>query len=340
MPPRRRTTDQHLPQCVYRKHGAYWYVKCNQWTRLGSDLTSALAAYARLIDAPLDGLPALLERTLADAAERVRPSTLAQYQVAARKLDAVFAEFGPSQVEPRHVARMMDHYRAQPAMANRLRTVLKLTFDTAVRAGLVTANPVTPIAPHRTRRRTRYLTDTEYRAIHATASPVLRAIMDLAYLTAQRISDVLAIRLQDLTAEGIEIDQSKTSKRLTLIWTPDLREAVAGAKAQLPRSRIVRLGEPAYLLGQRNGKIRSYRGVKDVWDRACTRAGVEDAHLHDLRAKSLTDAKRQGLDAQRLAGHSTEAQTVRYLRGRERDLVTGPCFRQPSPVLDIGCVSD
>ena len=325
---RPRKHDRHLPACVYLKHGAYYLVRAGKWTRLGTTLAEALQEYARLIEPPTGSLSALLDQVLAAASGRVKPTTLHQYQSAAATLRAAFQEFRADQVRPTHVAAFMDHYAGTPNMANRMRSVLKMAFDLAVRTGQCDTNPVLSIARHPEQRRTRYITDTEYQAIHAAAPDALRVIMDLAYLTAQRIGDVLKIREQDLTPDGIQIDQEKTGRRLLIAWTPDLRAAVAAAKDLHGAARRI------YLLGQHNGRIRSYNGVRDLWERACTRAGIADAHLHDLRAKSLTDAKRQGLDAQHLAGHSTEAMTVRYLRSRERDAVTGPSFRQPEHVLD------
>lgn len=324
---RPRKRDKHLPACVYRKHGAYWLVRRGKWTRLGATLPEAMLEYARRVEPATGSVSALLDHVMGEAARRVKPSTLAQYQVAAERLKGHLIEFEVSQVRPVHIAALMDHYAAKPSMANRMRSVLKLAFDSAVRSGQIDVNPVTSIARQHERKRTRYLTDAEYSAIHAVAGPALRAIMALCYLTAQRIGDVLAIREADITADGISIDQAKTGKRLLIAWTPDLRAAVESARAVHGNRKLL-------LLAQRNGRPRSYRGVRDLWARACDRAGVIDAHLHDLRAKSLTDAKRQGLDAQHLAGHTTEAMTLRYLRGRERDVVMGPSFRQPPS--DIG----
>ena len=56
------------------------------------------------------------------------------------------------------------------------------------------------------------------------------------------------------------------------------------------------------------------------------RRGMADTHLHDLRALALTHARRQGLNATRLAGHSSPVQTERYLRDREEPLASGPSF--------------
>ena len=41
----------------------------------------------------------------------------------------------------------------------------------------------------------------------------------------------------------------------------------------------------------------------------------------DLRAKALTDAKAQGLDAQKLAGHATEGMTAHYTKSRTVEMV-------------------
>jgi len=322
---RPRKKDRHLPPCVYQKHGAYYLVKGNKWSKLGNDLGSALAEYARRMSTNSGSIRKLLDETVAVAAERVKPKTLDQYRIAANKLAEIFAEFEPHQVTSRDVAQMMDALRNTPNMANRLRTVLKMAFDRAVLKGLCDANPVLAAPRHAEKHRTRYLADDEFVAIREKANPVLRIIMDLCYLTGQRITDVLAIRQKDVTVEGILFRPTKTEthgKKLLIRSTSQLDTVIASARALHKHST------PMYLLAQSNGKIRSYRGVRDLWDRACMSAGVEDAHLHDIRAKSLTDAKRQGHDAQALGAHSTEAMTNRYLRGRDTVAVEGPSFNR------------
>ena len=68
--------------------------------------------------------------------------------------------------------------------------------------------------------------------------------------------------------------------------------------------------------------------MRDLLQRYVDKAGLADTHLHDFRAKAITDAKKQGHDPQALAGHTTEAQTVRYLRDKEISLVYGPRFKR------------
>ena len=76
------------------------------------------------------------------------------------------------------------------------------------------------------------------------------------------------------------------------------------------------------------GRVLSYKGVRDAFERARLRAGIDDVTLHDLRAKSLTDADLQGLDAQGLGGHTTRKQTERYIRVRRVPRVAPPSFGQ------------
>ncbi|WP_291523181.1 tyrosine-type recombinase/integrase [Acidithiobacillus sp.] len=67
----------------------------------------------------------------------------------------------------------------------------------------------------------------------------------------------------------------------------------------------------------------SENGSLWAWKRLCVRASVEDAHFHDIRAKSLTDANRTaGRDyAQALAGHADGSMTEVYVRARDTQTV-------------------
>ncbi len=53
------------------------------------------------------------------------------------------------------------------------------------------------------------------------------------------------------------------------------------------------------------------------------RTALEDLHFHDIRAKALTDAKREaGRDyAQALAGHASGEMTEAYVRARDTQIV-------------------
>ena len=319
---RPREKNKHLPRCVYLRHGAYWYVKGGKWIRLGSNLSVALAEYARLIETPRGSMPELIWKVLGEVKPRLAANTVTQYTITARKLAKILAEFRPEDVKPKHVARIKVQLSDTPNMANRCLSFLRVVFQHALEWQLVDSNPCIGVKRCVERKRGRYLTDDELAAIRAKAGPRLKVIIDLAYGTGQRISDVLGIRRADLTDAGIEFVQRKTGTKLTVGWSAGLRRAVDDARRLYGNLRAFTL------LHNRRGKAPDYRTVRDQWTKACKAARVRDAHLHDLRAKSLTDTKRQGNDAQALAGHASPAMTARYIRLRESPVVSGPSFGQ------------
>lgn len=74
----------------------------------------------------------------------------------------------------------------------------------------------------------------------------------------------------------------------------------------------------------------TYDGIKYAYSAAIQASGVPDMRPNDMRAKSLTDANRQGKDAQKLAGHKTKEMTETYIREREVDEAEPPTFGRKS----------
>jgi integrase len=97
--------------------------------------------------------------------------------------------------------------------------------------------------------------------------------------------------------------------------TPVLEENICAARRL--HGRIT----PTYLLEQRNGKMRKRKCVWDLLQRDVNKAGLEDIHLHDFRAKAITYAQKQGHIPQALGAHAAEAQTISHLRDKEIPLV-------------------
>ena len=310
--------SRKLPPRVFVKHGAFYYVHRNKWTRLGKTEAEMLAAYALISNRPDDSMSALIDSATPSVLKGRSANTIAQYDGALRRLKKAFEEFSVDDVKQRHVAKFKLNMAATPNMGNRMLSVLRLVFDYAVEQQLVDSNPCVGIKRHPEAKRPRYVTDAEMAAVRAVVSPRMQLMIDLLYLTGQRIGDVLALRRGAILPEGLAFKQEKTGARLALAWTPALRQCIDDALAlhgDLPRVTI--------FFG-RGSKPADYRTVRDQWEAGCVLAGVVDAHLHDIRAKSLTDAKRQGHDAQALGGHASAAMTERYIRLRDTPLVHGP----------------
>ena len=136
---------------------------------------------------------------------------------------------------------------------------------------------------------------------------------------------VLAIRLADISDEGISFVQQKTGAKLLVKMTPDLEDLIKRAKA-LPR----RVRGLTLFCTRAGGKPVSYGTCKQAFAEAREKAGLDNVRIHDLRAKSLTDTKKQGNDAQKLGGHADPRMTERYIRAREIDRADPPTMPKKS----------
>lgn len=325
---RPRVRDKHLPRNVYHRHGAYYFVRGGKWTRLGKTLKEALNRYAGLYEAKAGTMPALIVEAMPSIKARIKPNTLRQYEIAARKIAKKLAEFHPQEVTQATVNSMMRELVQTPNMANRCLSLLRSVFQYGLDMNYVTSNPCVGIRRHKEVKRDRLLAIDELAAIYQAAVPRLRAMIGIMLLTGQRVGDVLAIRRADLLPEGIQFRQQKTGAKIVVSWNPELREAVERAKAL--GSKVGALT----LFYNRRGKIPDYRTVRLQWDTACEKAKVTDAHLHDIRAMAATWARREGKNPTVLLGHTNVVQTERYLRDREAKVAEGPSFGLSTGLLD------
>lgn len=300
-----------LPRWMHLNHGRYYLVRKNKWTPLSRNLHDALVEYARLTAGPDAGaLGELVARALTDMKKTVAASTFKNYMTCSRRVLEAFAEFAPQQIRPTHIAQFLDDNKDTPSMANLLRAFLRGVFVRAVRWGIVEADPTRDIRPFKTGKRTRYITDAEFERIREHASPTLQCLMDIAYITGQRIGDVMGIRYADISETGLYVEQEKTHARVLIAMTPDLADAIVRAKG------LHRSVKALTLFHKRDGTPLAYTTIYGHWRRACEKAEVKDAHFHDIRAATATDARAAGMDSRSLLGHTTESSHNRYLRSK------------------------
>lgn len=317
---RRRKSNHDLPPRMHKKGNSYYYVTSTtprRWVPLGNDLQKARVEWAKLENGPRDEnlVANLIDGWLkSDAFEQLAPSSRICYESVSKQLKVFFEGAHAQDVKPHHVAEWMDEHPSK-SQANLGRAVLTNVMSIAVRKGFIDRNPVAEIKRHNIKGRGRYLTDEEYRAIRAQAHPVLQAAMDISYVTAARISDILAIRLTNWTDEGLTIKQIKTGKLQIFKRSPMLDAVIAQAKS------IPRPVRGLFLLCTQKGQPYSYATINTWWQDAREKAGIKDAHFHDIRGKSATDAKREGIDYQALLGHSTKAMSDRYIKIEEAQQV-------------------
>lgn len=311
---------------MHYKHGAYYRVVRNQWTLLGKKYNAALRRYAEL-ETPSSNWSDLVALTYNDIyhdleAGKLAAGTVAQYDGIRPRLVKGLGDFEPHEITQKHVRQLLEMYRNTPNLRNRMLTVLRKIFEKGVNLDACDFNPAFGVPRLEEQKRERLMEMGEFVAIRSQANAQTQLIMDVCYLTAQRIGDVLSLTHKQIKPEGIHFTQQKTGKRLLVESTPELEKAVRDARA-------LRKVMCAYLFHPR-GKTTpySYRAIRDSFQRARVKAKVDHCTLHDIRAMALTHIDAAGGDAMALAGHHSRATTERYIRDKRTTIAQGPTLRQ------------
>lgn len=315
---RPRKHDRHLPRGMLRRHGAYYFVARGKWLRLSKDYSEALIRYAELVGTdhpPIITIADALAQYIESGVLRLAPKTIEHYRVSAERLVRVFGHMHLPELEPAHVYRYL--VECGNVAANRDRALLSAAYSHARRIGAFNAADPTKQLRYRNpeKPRDRYITDQELEAILAAASPKLRCIVQFIALTGMRQGDALRVRMADIDEEGVQYRQGKTGKRMLVLWSTALHDVVDDAT-----TRWRRFGREWLFESRPRGKhakrpIGPYTpsGVRALWRTACARAGVADAHLHDIRGKAGSDLATTA-DAQHLLGHADPKVTARHYR--------------------------
>jgi integrase len=314
-----------LPGRVYRKNGALYYVASRGskriWHRLGKEWDrDAKRKYADLDAgrAAAGTVAAMLDAYLASPRRTAGARTRKDNEAEAEALKSALGRFQIGQIKPPTIALYLEG-RGAPVRANREIALLSQMFSWALALGYVESNPCIGIKRNPEEKRERCPAVVEIEAVVAN-SPMLRVAARLAYLTAARQAQIVGLRLDQLGDEGILFPAIKKGDPVLVEWTQALRDAVNEAKA-LPR----KIKSATHVFTGRKGQPLTQEGFQSSWQRAMGKwlqqfAEEERAArrftFHDIRSRAVTDAERQGLDAQALAGHRSASTTLRYLRGR------------------------
>lgn len=319
---RKRQSNHNLPPRMHKKGNAYYYVttgKPRKWLPLGNDYSEAKKKWAEY-DCENDetGAPGtfsfLVKRYLEDVAPTKAEKTFKEYTRQGKRLNDIFGKMRLSSIRPMHVAQYLDNHPHKVA-ANREIALMSTMYSFAMRWGLCDYNPCRGVKKHGEKPRNRYITNDEFIAVRDIAPEVIKSMMDIAYLTGMRESDLLNIKISDIKDDGLYVTQGKTGKRQIFEMTEGLSLAIANAR------KIDRNVSSIYLLPNLSGRKYTTSGFQSIWHRLIKRSGVNDFHFHDIRAKSATDAKRDGLDYQQLLGHSSREMSDRYVKSKTVEVV-------------------
>lgn len=141
------------------------------------------------------------------------PTTRKDYEKYFRKVDKVFGRMLLNKIKPLHIRQYMDkrghHSKVQ---ANREHAFMSKVFSWGYERGQLNNNPCHGVKKYSEKARDRYISDQEYELIYKNGSLVVKIVMEISYLCAARISDVLQLNYKQILDDGIFIKQGKTGK--------------------------------------------------------------------------------------------------------------------------------
>lgn len=309
---RRRKHNRDLPRRVYLRHGAYYFTDpAGKMHHLGRTLPAmyrALAAHLGPEATPLRQIRDLILRYRLEVLPGKAPHTQVDHARYLTMIDDVHGAMRPQDLRPVHIRQFVDKLAAKRTRANRCLEVYKHLLRCGVEWGALDDNPGREVTKLPLPKRTRYITDAEFSAVHEQAEPMFQCAMDLAVLTGLRRADLLSLTRDHLTEAGIEVETGKTGKRLIITWTPELRAVVDRCKALTPHVR-------RHLIATRHGKGYTPDGFSALFRRLMITTFPNRVHRfrwNDIRAKSASDDTLDAATAR--LGHASAATTAKHYR--------------------------
>ena len=240
------------------------------------------------------GEPGLSPRTIADYADALE-----------RKIIPRFGQMLPRQFKPTHAAQYLYEARKlkRAIRANREIAALASAFNHGLALGLCDSNPCRGVRRNRERPRSRQVAIAELNQLLAMAAEegpgqyMVALIACTIGLTGRRRAEILALRDDQLTAEGVVAHDAKTrsyeAQRVYLVeWSPLLRQVIE----QAAKLRTKRNG---WVFPSRFGRPYSDSGFKAVWNRLMHQYEAKHGsrfRAHDLRSLYVSEMLDQGRD--------------------------------------------
>ena len=171
-------------------------------------------------------------------------------------------------------------------------------------------NPALGVKPLKTAGEHRPWPDNLILAFRKAAYPELRWLMEGAFWTGQRRSDLLKMAWGHLEGGGIKVRQQKTRE---LIWVPCHTE-FARVLAEIPRRQTV-------IFTTKTGRPWTSNRISQEVARQMQKLGFEGYSLHGLRynaAQNLFEVGCTPQEVQAITGHATLKMVQKYGRGADQ----------------------
>ncbi len=273
-----------LPPKCHVSHGAVYYVHRNKWTRLCDADASLPELYRALAEAtkppPPRTINGLLDAYIEKWLPLRKPSTQKSYLVRIPRLRKHFGHMAIEDLEPQHVAMFLEGRRkmGNGPGGNREQAVLSAAFDFGMRQGWCKGNPCRGVRRNTEKPRRRFIRDAEWAEALTRASPRFRLFLRFLELTGLRQGDARTLTWEQVTADGIEIAESKTGKTLLIEWSDELQALLWEAPGGGPSVFLNEWGRPWEVWGLQS----AMRRLNVDWTLHDVRARAESIHRTGL----------------------------------------------------------
>ncbi|MCJ8300913.1 MAG: tyrosine-type recombinase/integrase [Pseudomonadales bacterium] len=255
-------------------------------------------------------------------------STQVSTEIQYRNLITAFGDRNIEEITTLNIAGLLENLT--PSVSKSLRQVSTDVFRIAISRGLCRDNPAeyTLIKKQVTQRQR--LTQAQFQAIHRNAPVWLQNAMDLAYITLQRRSDIVAMKFSDIKEGYLYVVQQKTKKYDTgylKIQMSDSLERLSKRCQDSTASPFIIHRRPARIAKREELEhwtqitpdyvTRVFQKVRNSLDEFKKMPSQHRPTFHEIRALGIKNMIDVGANPQSLAGHSSEQMTNNYDSGHD-----------------------
>jgi integrase len=204
-----------------------------------------------------------------------------------------FGSVALDRVDKTSIRAYLDWYES-PVAGNRHIAILKSAWNWCRERHKIPDNPCIGVKLNREAPRQRLVTDDEYETVLRMAPPPIQQMMELAYLLRARLSEVLNLRVEDVSDTHVRLVRLKGSEGELTMLSDRLRAAVSP-----PRGGVMVTHQ------------YSKHAFRSAWRRLqgkMREAGIEPFRFHDLKAMGVT------AHPQFHSGHRSPAMRKTYVR--------------------------
>lgn len=320
----RNVKNRGLPPNLYLRKGIYYYrdIRTKKEYSVGSNkslaVTEAIQAnieiyqpkvslIQRINNAEQETLHGWLDKYQTILSQRgLREKTIKDYASKIRLLKNNFKDSAIENITPKDVAAFISGY-PKKSMVKLLRSTLLDAFNEAITAGIVISNPVSVTkAPRVTIQRPRLsLEQFTYALLHTTEK--YKNIFLLALLSAQRISDIVNMKWNNIQNDRLLVEQSKTGTKIAIPLALRLN-AVDISIAEI----LAKLKNEAEFICDTNAATLRNRFL------AALPGSDDKPTFHEIRSLSarLYEEEKSAEFAKKILGHKSMQMTDKYLDDR------------------------